>query len=262
MYIQAWKEHKPICRAVTESRGSSRGILRLSYQSVSNAVLSGASLRPAVLFLDIDSDTSSMAFYNPFIAALSKASSLVFCTTNVAFRTAIIASPPPAAVLVSETSMLLDKPTAPEVGLLIRYINAGGRVVLGCNCATFSCPPDLDQFFVKLGIPWRFGDYHRTTHHLQSLHPIAVAAEGKLKDQYSMKAVHLEGVAREDALYLPTEQSRTQSMVFPSTRVDQDQAPLALMRVGDGMFGWCGDVNAETATTPALIAMLGLVPRG
>lgn len=76
-----------------------------------------------------------------------------------------------------------------------------------------------------------------------------------LDTSYSQKAVLLEGVAPENALYLPSPQSRTQSFVFPAEPVQQDQTPVAFIKRGDGWLGYLGDVNNETGTQKVVMEM-------
>jgi hypothetical protein len=70
---------------------------------------------------------------------------------------------------------------------------------------------------------------------------------------YSMKVVHVQGAKPEDAVYTPTEDSRTASLVFAPSL---SETPVTYTRVGSGFLGYIGDVNAEEETTGVSLAML------
>ncbi|TFY57503.1 hypothetical protein EVJ58_g6978 [Rhodofomes roseus] len=72
-----------------------------------------------------------------------------------------------------------------------------------------------------------------------------------------MKASHLRNVAPTAAVYVPTDESRIESLVFaPDPVRNLDQTPAAFSKLGQGYVGYVGDVNAEEETTHLLIAML------
>ena len=58
-------------------------------------------------------------------------------------------------------------------------------------------------------------------------------------------------------VYAPDSASRTQSMVFPPSTVDQGQAPVVLAKCGDGEVGYVGDVNGEEGTQALLLVLIG-----
>lgn len=75
---------------------------------------------------------------------------------------------------------------------------------------------------------------------------------------YSLKAVFLKSVEPSAAVYLPTDESRTESHVFPPERVDTKQTPVAFTRYGEGWLGYVGDVNTEEGSDEVILAMCGL----
>ena len=141
---------------------------------------------------------------------------------------------------------------------LIGWVNAGGIVVFGSLFPSFITGSEFDRFFEKWGLPWKMGDYHRTTFVLNPSIPQLSNHLANLMTSYSMKAVHLKGVNAEDVLYAPTEDSRVQSHVFAPSPVDLSQVPVAYTRIGDGFLGYIGDVNAEDESTNVILAMLRL----
>jgi hypothetical protein len=74
-----------------------------------------------------------------------------------------------------------------------------------------------------------------------------------------MKAVHVEGIKAEEAVYAPTDDSRIQSHVFAPTKITNlSAAPVVYTQIGSGFLGYIGDVNAEEETTSVILAMLRL----
>ena len=98
----------------------------------------------------------------------------------------------------------------------------------------------MEDVFEASGLPWKVSGYHRTTHHLQSSHPLVPSFSPPLVQSYSIKSVFLNNVSDDEALYRPGEQSRTQSMVFPSAPVEQKETPMAMGRAGEGWLGGSG----------------------
>jgi hypothetical protein len=141
---------------------------------------------------------------------------------------------------------------------LIGWVNAGGIAVIGSLFPSFTTGSEFGRFFNKWGLPWRMGDYHRSTFVLNpSIHQLS-SHSANLTTSYSMKAVHLKGVNAEDILYTPSEDSRVESHVFEPSPVDLSHVPVAYTRIGGGFLGYIGDVNAEEGSTGVILAMLRL----
>ena len=80
-----------------------------------------------------------------------------------------------------------------------------------------------------------------------------------------MKAVHLKNVPAAAKIYVPTDDSRVQSAVFPADRVDIAQTPAVWQLHGQGYIAYIGDVNNESGSRALIMAMLSkfwsLLPR-
>ncbi|KAJ7118983.1 hypothetical protein C8R44DRAFT_625386, partial [Mycena epipterygia] len=144
---------------------------------------------------------------------------------------------------------------------IVAYVKAGGSVVLGGMFSSFIAPPELATVFrSRLGPPLLENGYYRTTFSLNRQNTLATSSSA-LSDSYSMKVVHLSGVPADTALYLPSEDSHLESMVFaPSRMKTLTKAPVIFAEVGKGRLGDVGDVgdvNSEMGSTNAM-AMLGL----
>jgi hypothetical protein len=161
-------------------------------------------------------------------------------------------------VYVADDEGIIRRKNSKLLSSLVEWVNAGGIAVVGSMCPSFLSGPEFDRFFKKWGLPWKRGDYYRTTFVLNpSTHQLTINS-ANLTTPYSMKATHLKGVKAEDVLYAATEDSRVESHVFPPDPVDLSNVPVAYTRIGDGFLGYVGDANAEDESTSIILAMLRL----
>lgn len=161
------------------------------------------------------------------------------------------------SVLVADEG-IIESENSEVLSSLIGWVNAGGIAVVGYLFPAFTNPSEFNRFFKKWGLPWKMGNYHRTTFVLNPSIPQLSSHSANLTTSYSMKAVHLKGVNAEDILYAPAEDSRVESRVFGPSPVDLSHVPAACTRIGDGFLGYIGDVNAEEGSTGVILAMLRL----
>jgi hypothetical protein len=140
---------------------------------------------------------------------------------------------------------------------LLDYVRGGCILVLIGNFSSSIRPKDLEKFFREAGLPWTNGEYLRTTVHSNDTEE--TSSHTSLPSSYSQKAVFLASVYVNDAWYLPTDSSKTESLVFHSERVqDLQQTPIALTNLGKGKLGYVGDVNGEEDSDAVVLAMCGL----
>jgi hypothetical protein len=168
------------------------------------------------------------------------------------------AASPPHGILVTDPGIakrdnqeLLDRVAA--------YARGGGTVIMS-YCFSSNIRQDDMMSFWQLGwnLPWEPASYHRTVLRLNDRASTLRGQVTQLDGEYSQKALHLAGVNRDHCWYLPTEESRTQSLVFPPEEVDQRQTAVALAPVGSGLVGYTGDVNMEDGTQMVVVRMFGL----
>ncbi|EOA81001.1 uncharacterized protein SETTUDRAFT_166407 [Exserohilum turcica Et28A] len=143
---------------------------------------------------------------------------------------------------------------------LLDYAHSGGILVFMGTFSSFTRPSDFQSLFQKAGLPWKAGDYHRTTVYRNDTDTDATSSSrAELPASYSQKAVFLTGVPRKYAWYLPNASSRTESLVFPPAPIaDQSQTPVAFADLGTGKLGYVGDVNGEEGSEAVVLAMCGL----
>ena len=142
---------------------------------------------------------------------------------------------------------------------LVAYTKNGGTVVAGGQFSNHIVPAEFSEFTKAWNLAWNFGSYHRTTFSLNPTNEI-VKRNSSLSPSYSMKTLHASKILPEHAIYLPTESSYLQSLVFAPTKIqDKGEAPVVQAKVGRGWFGFIGDVNGEVESTNTVLAMLGLL---
>ena len=76
-----------------------------------------------------------------------------------------------------------------------------------------------------------------------------------IEKSYTLKAVHLRGVAKDDQIYAPAKE-----LDYPDLRVTgmfQNTTPSAFRKHGMGYLGYVGDTKLEHGTQALIVAMLG-----
>lgn len=165
------------------------------------------------------------------------------------------------AVILMDGGVIQLKAFRSLRGDLVAYAKNGGTLIMGGTFAGFVRPNKFDSFvFDSFGLPWKFGSYHRAIVHLNKsvITDQRLKEDGRLPAAYSQKAVYLKGVAEGDKVYAPNSESRVQSYVFPPATVDQTEAPVCWVKVGEGWLGYIGDVNCEEESTAVTLAMCNL----
>lgn len=215
-----------------------------------------ANTRPLVVLLTLDKAEFFNDMYGAFVALLKTKANVKQVTTPDEARNAFESSPRPAAVLCADESLNAST----RISLVhdaLSYVRAGGILLFMGLFSSFSRPPDIETLFSRLDLPWKSGDYHRSTFKLNR--EMTHFNKSGLAPSYSQKALHLANVTLDDAVYLPTNESVVESNVFGPRRVgDRTQTPAAFARVGEGRVGYVGDVNNEEETTPLVLGMCGL----
>lgn len=144
------------------------------------------------------------------------------------------------------------------------FFKRGGVLIICGQFASCVRPDDANSFFAtKLKLPWKFGEYFRTTD------VITQAARQLLPDanipvSFSNKAVRLANVASRDRVYAPGPASRLESLVFGDGPVNAEQPSVALTARDAGHVAYIGDVNdeAESAIVAGSLCEWALSRRG
>ena len=215
-----------------------------------------------VLVISLEKESFTDEIYAQLYSVLRKRATITEVEEPHAALTALSSNPRPDAVIVSDPAIANSTSEHNKLlTTLIKYAHSGGTVVVGMQYSSYIKPTNFRPFLARWGVPWDRGSYLRTT---TVLNPTGVPApldKSALLPSVSMKSVHVKGALREHAVYLPTAESSIQSHVFAPDRLTGEQAeesPAVLARVGQGYFGYVGDVNAEEASTRLILEMCGV----
>jgi hypothetical protein len=231
---------------------------------MSSASPQAASSQPRVFLISISSQPWFDDMYARFIDKLTERAKIQRASTAPAAvrHLASFKEDPPKAVLVTDPGATEKKQPKALLEHFLAYVRSGGTVIFCCNFSSFIRPPHFNWFFrTKLDLPWEFGDYHRTTVHLNRSNLRATQILNHhpgVLESYSQKAVFLKNVDLSAMVYRPSEDSRIESYVFPPERVNLEQTPVALTSYGEGWLGYVGDVNGEEGSDEIVLAMCGL----
>ncbi|KAG5639186.1 hypothetical protein H0H81_006090 [Sphagnurus paluster] len=155
---------------------------------------------------------------------------------------AYLASRDLTGVFVADAAISKRK-HAQVLSKLVEYTKGGGSTVIGGSFSSFIRPSDMAMFFANSwGVDWKSGSYHRAEFSLNKSHDIA-QSNTELASSYSMKALHVKGIAAGAAVYREEGGNATES-------------PAVQIRCGEGYMGYIGDVNWENGSIPLLLSML------
>ena len=225
------------------------------------AMTSSTETLPRVFILSLQNKRNLQEEYCQIFSALTRNASVT--VINDANTAATTVSTPPRdgdVVLIADAGICEPAHTA-LLYKLILFAHEGATIVLGMDFCIELPRGDAHTFFGRWGLPWDFGEYHCTTFALNPAGVPKPLSARALQPSYSMKAVHLKGVPRSAAVYLPTADSRIESHVFPPTPITGAQVqetPAAFARVGKGFLGYVGDVNGEQGSARLTVEMCGI----
>jgi hypothetical protein len=209
--------------------------------------------KPHILLLSLDINSSFDQLYQLTLGKLNTVAILDRVTKPESALQGL-ADQPPQTVLVTDGGITKHHAVYAK---LLDYVHGGGRLVLMGDFSSTIRPHDLNKLFQGAGLPWTYAKYQRTTVYRNDTEE--TLSHTCLPPSYSQKAVFLADVSGKDAWYLPNDSSQTESLVFHSEPVtDQEQTPIALTNIGKGKLGYVGDVNGEEGSDAVVIDMCGL----
>ncbi|KAN0119334.1 hypothetical protein V8E51_001542 [Hyaloscypha variabilis] len=213
--------------------------------------------KPSILLLSLamqpflDDSYSSLFDQISSKATLKRAKSasgaLTYLSTNV-----------PRAIIATDEG-LTESSNSPVLEKVLSYVRDGGLLLIGLHFPNFVTMDAFDLFFQRLGLPWKRGDYHRTTFcfNNSATLPGSLSAAA-FPGPYSMKVLHVKNARAEEKIYVPVPEAMTQSMVFPPAYVDRTQAAIVGAKIGEGYFVYDGNVNPEEEQIKVFLALCGL----
>ncbi|KAI9737657.1 MAG: hypothetical protein M1818_005661 [Claussenomyces sp. TS43310] len=165
----------------------------------------------------------------------------------------------PKAILVTDQGLTETK----HGGVLEKvqsYIQDGGLVIFGLHFPSYISKDNFDKFFSEsFGLPWKRGDYHRTTFQFNPSCTLPASVEkASPPSAYSMQVLHVSDARQHEKIFIPVAGATTQSHVFSPSYVDETQAAVVGAKVGDGFLVYAGDVNAELGSDKIILALCGL----
>lgn len=168
---------------------------------------------------------------------------------------------PKAIVLVTE-----EITKAEHVKLhspLAKYVETGGTLILCCWFVTKSSTWGIEGLLWEFKCGWTVAEglevFERTNLTLNTTmvmkEKFGENAFQYLEDTYWMEAVHLEGVAKQDQVYLPTLQRDYPAV--EALEIFTHATPSAFRKHGKGFLGYVGDTKLGHGTQALIVAMLG-----
>ncbi|TDL14839.1 hypothetical protein BD410DRAFT_806072 [Rickenella mellea] len=156
------------------------------------------------------------------------------------------------SILVTDAG-ISEKKHAKVLAKVIEYAKDGGNVVLTANFSGFMQVNMLEAFFrQRWGLPWKSGSYHRTMHSLTASGKALLGSDPELPLSYSVKALHVSGISRENAVYADSDQSQMSNLT---------EAPVVHANVVKGHLWYDGDVNGEAESAKVVMAMIASRPK-
>ncbi|KAF8488967.1 hypothetical protein F5888DRAFT_1750535 [Russula emetica] len=193
-----WTVHKQACKSPTESSTSTEG--------------------PFVLLLSLSNPDLLASISGHAISAL-RSKVRIIQALNARKALQYLADTNLKGVFVADEG-LIESENSEVLSSLIGWVITGGIAVVGGLFPSFISWDEFDWFFEKWGLPWKMGEYCRTTFVLNPSIRRLSSHSANLDTSYSMKAVHLKGVKAKDVLYAsPTEEEEEDSESDVESRV-------------------------------------------
>lgn len=215
--------------------------------------------KPTVVLISLEKSGWFDEMYESLINELEAKANVVEITSSADVTKLFAANETQKTILATDGALFRSENSSLRADA-VNFVQNGGTVVFGCDVPSFTSHQEIKDLFSAFSLPWEAGDYHRTVFELNPR--VYQVATSELVARYSQKALHLKNVDKDDAKYIPSDSSRIQSWVFdPSSVEDLTQTPAATRTCGGrgGKVGYLGDVNAESATNKAVLAMCGLI---
>lgn len=214
--------------------------------------------RPEIFLLCLSYQDFLDESYAPLIDRLAN-SARVKRAKSAAGAIRYLAANNPKAIIITDEG-ITEKGNEKALEKLHSYIRNGGLAIIGLHFPTFTQMGRFDHLFGSVfGLPWRHGDYHRTTFQVNPSCALPAGVElSSMPEPYSMKVLHIKNARPHEKIFVPVADAMTQSYVFPPSYVDQTQAATTGAKIGDGYLVYCGDVNPEVGSDVTILALCGI----
>ncbi|KAE9379953.1 hypothetical protein N431DRAFT_432274 [Stipitochalara longipes BDJ] len=212
--------------------------------------------KPDIFFLSLAMQPFLDDSYSALIDQISSKANLKRAKTASGALNYLSANTPRAIIATDEG--LTKSSNTSVFEKVLSYVRSGGLLIIGLHFPNFLAMDAFDSFFQRLGLPWKHGDYHRTTFRFNDSSdlPGGLSAES-FPGPYSMKALHVKNARAHEKLFIPVPGATTQSIVFSPAYVDQTQAAIVGAKMGDGYVVYDGNVNPEDGQINVILALCG-----
>ena len=213
--------------------------------------------RPQVTLLCLDKEPWFDETFQSLLIASRARVTVTEIDTTTAASALFTANRRHPAVLVTDGTITTEEHSQLRLEA-VRFVLSGGSMIFGFVFTSPAQLDDINDLFKAFSLPWKSGPYSRRD--------FAVNAATRLLNpyglvhRYSQKALQLQNVEKNDAIYLPMANSRVRAFAFVE---DDDGEPIltpaVLAGCGNGRVGYLVDVNAEDETTKIVLAMCGVL---
>lgn len=210
-----------------------------------------------IIVIAINKDSFFDEIHANLMATIQQKAQVIYVRDVQKIASLLAEQPRPTTVLITDAIITTAK-NARTWGAIINYMRQGGTAVAMGRFSSFVKLDDTKPFFNQAGLDWDRGAYHRTTLALNQ-DAVTFAVGSTLLPEYSQKALFVKNVQQQDMWYQSTGDSVTESHVFAEEAAHKsDQTAVAFTKVGDGRFGYIGDVNSEEGSDAVVLAMCNL----
>lgn len=203
----------------------------------SSASWGGPGTKPRILALCLDTGTMLEEAYPSHHSVLKSKGSFEKATTEADALKLLKQEPAPSVILVFDGAVARLTKVWERI---IDRLRGGATVIMAGGFSSFVNVGQFNRLFMKVGLPWKQGSYHRST---VSLRRQAVPSHlvGQLPATDNQKALFVQGVER-SAIWYAESDAHTEGAV-------------AVAKVGKGRLAYLGDVNGEEASVAVISAL-------
>ncbi|KAL2795396.1 hypothetical protein BJX66DRAFT_336960 [Aspergillus keveii] len=127
------------------------------------------------------------------------------------------------------------------------YVENGGLAIVGLHFPAFVHFNKFGKFFFAFGLSWKLGTYTRNYFEFnQDCALPFTTVSSSFPGRFSMKALHVAHVQPDEGIFFP-------DVNYACSR----EAGIAVTQVGRGCLAYVGDVNGQTESNKAIIALCG-----
>lgn len=213
--------------------------------------------RPEILLLSFAHRDSFDDSYASLVNRLHGVANVMHAKTEDAAMQYFEANHKPKAILVTDEGFVVVSKTFAK--RIKTYAKKGGWVIFGLHFTFFTHPNLFDHFFGKtLRLPWRAGDYYRTTCEFKLASTLPDGMNwASFPTEYSMMALHVKNAAQHERIFGVVSGATSQSLDFSTASVDETQAAVVGAKYGEGFVFYAGDVSAEEGSNLVIMALCG-----